>query len=306
MSGTPAHTGETYAWSWQGRTVRVAWEIGGDAPAEVIALPAFSTISTRTELYPLAEHLAAAGFRCVLLDWPGFGASDRLDLPYGPALYRSFLADFVATRPSGAAIVACGHAAGYALAVARALPGRIRALVLVAPTWRGPLPTVMGEHRRPLYVRIRAAVRAPLLGHLLYRANTVRPVLRMMLRRHVYSEAASVSAEIVAAKQRVARRGGARFGSAAFVTGAIDPVPDQASFLALFDPPPAPVLVLRGAQTPPRSAAEMDALATLPGVAMQHVPGALAPHEEHAATLAPHVAAFLRCHLVPSGANPAV
>jgi pimeloyl-ACP methyl ester carboxylesterase len=264
----------------------------------VIGLPAFSTISTRTELHPLADRLVAAGFRCVLLDWPGFGASDRLDLPYGPVLYGEFLADFVASRPAGAGIVACGHAAGYALAVARAQPGRIRALVLVAPTWRGPLPTVMGEHRRPLYARIRAAVRAPLLGHLLYRVNTVRPVLRMMLRRHVYSEAESVTAATVAAKQHVARQRGARFGSAAFVTGAIDPVPDRASFLALFDPPPAPVLVLRGEHTPPRSAAEMDALATLLGVAMQRVPGALAPHEEHAATLAPAMVAFFRHHLI--------
>jgi alpha-beta hydrolase superfamily lysophospholipase len=100
VSGAPARAGETYAWSWQGRTVRVAWEIRGDGPAEVIALPAFSTVSTRTELHPLADRFAAAGLRCVLLDRAGFGASDRLDLPYGPALHRAFLADFVATRPA--------------------------------------------------------------------------------------------------------------------------------------------------------------------------------------------------------------
>ena len=228
-----AHLGETYAWTWQGRSVRVAWEIRGEGPAEVIGLPAFSTISTRAELHPLADRLSAEGFRCVLVDWPGFGASDRLDLPYGPALYRAFLADFVATRPAGAA-------------VARAQPGHICALVLVAPTWRGPLPTVKGEHRRPLYARIRAAVRSPLLGHLLYRVNTVRPVLRIMLRRHVYSEPASVLAEAVARKQRVARQPGARFGSAAFVTGVLDPVSDRGSFPIQFDPLPAPVLVLRG------------------------------------------------------------
>lgn len=54
----------------------------------VCLLPAFSTVSSREEMRPLARHLAAAGFACTLLDWPGFGESTRGNLPYGPALYR--------------------------------------------------------------------------------------------------------------------------------------------------------------------------------------------------------------------------
>lgn len=274
----------------------VACEDVGDGPSQVLCLPALSTISTRDELRPLAGRLADHGFRCTLLDWPGFGASDRLPLDYAPDVMRGFLADLMPGLRPGLGVIACGHAAGYALGLARARPGLFGSLVLVAPTWRGPLPTAMGEHRRPVYAWVRRAVRMPVLGHLLYRANTSAPVLRMMMRRHVYSEADTVSPSLVTTKRRVARRAGGRFGPAAFVTGALDPVADRAAFLAMLRPPPGPTLVLRGEATPRRSAAEMDAMAAVPGVAACRVPGALSPHEEHPEVLAPIVADFLRHH----------
>lgn len=288
-----------FAWSWRGQPVAVAHEEVGDGPLPVLCLPAFSTISTREELRPVAELLAARGFRCTLLDWPGFGESDRPPLDHGPELVRAFLAGFAAGHGPGLGVLACGHAAGYALGLARDRPGLVVALALVAPTWRGPLPTAMGEHRRPAYARVRRAIRAPVLGELLYRANTAAPVLRLMMRRHVYGDPAAVTPAVVATKRAVARRPGARFGSAAFVTGALDPVPDRAAFLALLSPPPAPALVLRGEATPPRSAAEMEAMAALPGVEGQRVPGALSPHEEHPAAVAALVGRFLRRHLGP-------
>ena len=293
----PAPSEARFAWNWRGRPVAAAYEEIGDGPAQVLCLPAFSTVSTREELRPLAVLLAEEGFRCSLVDWPGFGGSDRHGFEYGPTLLRAFLAAFAEGRRPALGVVACGHAAGYALELARARPGLVGALVLVAPTWRGPLPTAMGGHRRRVYAWVRRAVRAPVLGHLLYRANTSAPVLRLMMRRHVYSEAETVSPALVEAKRRVARRPGARFGSAAFVTGALDPVDGRSAFLALLDPPPAPTLLLRGEATPPRSAAEMDAMAAAPGVESCRVPGALSPHEEHAAALAPPVMRFLDRHL---------
>lgn len=297
----------TFAWNWSGRAVAVAHEEVGAGPAPLLCLPAFSTISTRDELRPLALRLAGRGFRCTLLDWPGFGGSDRPRLDYGPALFRAFLSDFAAGFGPGLCVLACGHAAGYALDLARGRPGLVSALALVAPTWRGPLPTAMGEHRRGAYAWVRRAVRAPGLGELLYRANTSAPVLRLMMRRHVYGDPSAASPAAVDAKRRVARRPGARFGSAAFVTGALDPVPDRAAFLALLSPPPTPTLLLRGGATPPRSAAEMDAMAALPGVEAHRVPGALSPHEESPSAVAPIVAGFLERHLVArrGGAAPA-
>lgn len=290
---SPAAGIRHFHWSWRGRPVRVAHEAVG-AGAPVLLLPAFSTVCSREEMRPLADRLAAAGFGCTLLDWPGFGLSDRGRLDYGPALFHSFLADFAAAALTpGTAAVAAGHAAGYALALGQARPGLWRRLVLAAPTWRGPLPTAMGLRPRT-YAAARALVRAPVVGEAVYRLNTHSRVIGMMYRRHVYADAGRVTPGFVAEKQGLSRQPGARFGSVAFVTGALDPVADQGAFAALLQPPPAPTLVLCGKATPPKSRATMAAIPSGPDVEMRWVPGSLALHEENAAAIAGPVADFLK------------
>ncbi len=188
----------------------------------VLLLPAFSTVSTREEMRPLAERLAP-GFRTIVPDWPGFGRGQHPRLDHGPALHLAFLRAFLERVVAGpAAVVAAGHAGGYALALARERPGTWTRIALVAPTWRGPLPTMMGGYR-PMQDRLRAALRLPGVGHALYRLNVVRPVVVAMYRRHVYADPTRITPGFVADKAAVARRGGGRFGSAAFVTGALDP-----------------------------------------------------------------------------------
>ena len=287
----------TFEWTWNGRAVPVGYDVRGPdkkAGGTVVLLPAFSTVSTRDEMRPLAERLAPE-FRTLAPDWPGFGAGRHPALDHGPALHLAFLLAFldqVATRP--AAVVAAGHAAGYALALARSSPGAWSRIALVAPTWRGPLPTMMGGYR-PLQGRVRAALRLPGIGHALYRLNVATPVIATMCRRHVYADRGRITPAFVADKARVARRRGGRFGSAAFVTGALDPVQDQAAFLALAGPPAVPTLVIYGADTPPRSAAEMDALAQVPGVASHRLAaGSLGVHEEHPGAVAETLRPFLR------------
>ena len=282
----------SFHWEWRGRPIKVAYEtLGPSRP--VLLLPAFSTVSSREEMRPLAERLAAQGCSCMLVDWPGFGESTRGRLGYLPQLYRKFLADFVtAIVPSGAAVIAAGHAASYALMLARDRPGVCSHAVLLAPTWRGPLPTAMGEHPRA-YAWVRGLIGTSVIGEALYRLNTLRSVIGLMYRRHVYSEASRVTSAFVAKKQEVARRSGARFGSVAFVTGSLDPVSDRGAFLALFDPPPVPILVLCGNATPPRSKAEMAVLAEQPGIDLRWVRGSLGLHEEWAETIANPIARFV-------------
>jgi pimeloyl-ACP methyl ester carboxylesterase len=282
----------TFQWDWRGRPVKVAYEQLGTGRA-VLLLPAFSTVSSREEMRPLAEHLAARSCSCTLIDWPGFGDSTRGRLGYGPRLYHHFLPDFAAAVvPRDAAVVAAGHAASYALALARDRPGVWSHAVLLAPTWRGPLPTAMGEHPR-VYAGVRSLVGTPVIGEALYRLNTLRSVIGLMYRRHVYSEASRITPAFVANKQNAARRPGARFGSAAFVTGHLDPVSDRAAFLALFDPPPMPILVLCGNATPPRSKAEMVVLAGQSSIDFRWVAGSLGLHEEYAQKIADPIFRFL-------------
>src|SRR6516164_3365288 len=129
-------------------------------------------------------------------------------------------------------VVAAGHAATYVLHHAAHRPGTIARAALIAPTWRGPLPT-MGGGQRPLFQAIRRAVETPYVGPLLYRLNVNPFVVRKMVAGHVYSDANWLTGERLAQKCRVIDAAGARFASAAFVTGALDPVARRAEFLAL-------------------------------------------------------------------------
>jgi pimeloyl-ACP methyl ester carboxylesterase len=281
-----------FAWTWQGKPVEATYEVVGTG-APVLLLPAFSTVSTREEMRPLASRLAASEFACTLLDWPGFGTSTRGRLDYGPALYRRFLADFVpAVLPAGAAVIAAGHASGYALALGHDRPGLWRRVVLLAPTWRGPLPTAMGPRPRT-YALARALVGAPGIGEALYRVNIHPRVIGMMYRRHVYAVAEHVTPDFVAAKRAIASRPGARFASVAFVTGGLDPVSDRPAFQHLLAPPPAPTLILCGTATPPKSKAEMAAIETGPDVRVEWVPGSLGLHEESADSVRGPAVSFL-------------
>jgi pimeloyl-ACP methyl ester carboxylesterase len=280
------------SWEYGGRSITISYETLGQG-TPVLLLPAFSTVSTRDEMRPLAALLGARGFGCTLLDWPGFGESMRGRRDYAPALYRACLAAFVSTvRPTPVSVVAAGHAAGYALGYGHERPQNWRRIVLLAPTWRGPLPTAMGPHPRACGAA-RTLVRAPVLGEAVYRLNTLRRVVSAMYRRHVYSDPTRLTDDFVAEKQRIAGAPGARFASVAFVTGALDPLPDRASFLRLLSPPPAPTLVLCGEATPPKSRAEMAAIPAGEGVDVRWVPGSLGLAEEQAAAISDEVATFL-------------
>jgi pimeloyl-ACP methyl ester carboxylesterase len=284
--------GQRFSWRWDGKPIDAAHEVVGTG-RPVLLLPAFSTVSTREEMRPLASRLAVSGFACTLLDWPGFGSSTRGPLGYGPALYRRFLADFIqAVLPAGAAVVAVGHASAYALTLGHDRPGLWRRAVLLAPTWRGPLPTAMGPRPRA-YRLAHSLVAAPVIGEALYRANIHPSVIGLMYRRHVYAAAERVTPDLVANKRGVAHHPGARFASVAFVTGMLDPVSNRAAFQSLLTPPPAPTLILCGTATPPKSKAEMAAIETGSDVRLEWVPGSLGLHEEEAEAISGPVASFL-------------
>ncbi len=115
----------------------------------------------------------------------------------------------------------------------------------------------------------------------------------MMYRRHVYADASRLTPDFVANKRGYACRPGARFGSVAFVTGALDPFSDRAGFQALLAPPPAPTLILCGESTPPKSRAEMAAIPSGSELRVQWVAGSLGLHEEKADRILGTIAAFL-------------
>lgn len=285
-----------YHWSWKNKTVSVIYEVLGEGQP-VLLLPAFSSVSTRDEMRGLAEQLGQQ-YQVVILDWPGFGQSARPAFNYQPALYRAFLKDFVRSIfVEPVVVVAAGHAAGYVMELAQRQPPAWAWVVLVAPTWRGPLPTAMGEHRW-FYGFLRFLVKLPILGQVLYWLNTLPPFLRFMLRRHVFAEKKHVTSGLMAQKQRSAKQQGARHASVAFVTGALDPVQKRSEFVDYFQPlPPVPVLLVIGEQTPRKSLAEMEFLAHFTAAQVHRMPGSLGLHEEYPEQLAEGILPFLRKYL---------
>ena len=280
-------------WTWHGKTIDLGFDTSGQGPT-VLLLPALSSISTRREMWPLQERLSSQ-YRTVSVDWPGFGDQARPAIDWIPAAYAAFLEYILeAVAPSPHAIIAAGHAATYALAHACARPASLGRLVLVAPTWRGPLPTMMNG-RRPFFNQLCKFVDLPVLGPLLHKLNVNGVVVRFMASGHVYADPAWLSGERLREKLAVTRAGGDRFASIRFVTWGLVPIDTREQFLALARQAVIPMLMVYGDQTPPRSRAEMEALATISDMRSVGIPrGKLSLHEEFAAQV---VAPFLACDL---------
>jgi pimeloyl-ACP methyl ester carboxylesterase len=285
-------TSRDFQWSWHGQRLVLGLDEAGDG-ALVLLLPALSSISTRGEMRPLMERLASR-FRVTAIDWPGFGTRPRPNVCWTPDALSTFLENVlenVVGRPHG--IVAAGHAASYVLHCASRRSGITDRLVLIAPTWRGPLPTVAGGDR-PFFAKIRRAIETPGIGSLLYRLNVNSFVVGKMVAGHVYSDPTWLSGERLIEKRQVIDAPGARFGSAAFVTGALDRISSRANFLALAGRATVPIFLIYGAETPSRSRAEMDALAAAPGVQTERLQrGKLSVHEEFPDDVASFVGPFL-------------
>jgi hypothetical protein len=169
---------------------------------------------------------------------------------------------------------------------------RFARTALLAPTWRGPLPTVMGPHRR-IWRAMEALVTAPIVGPPLYAMNSSRRFIRWMMRRHVYAEEEHITDGLLDARVRTAHRRNARFAAAAFVTGGLDLFHSREAFLSAARAHLAPLLVAMGARTPPRSLDEMKALAALPDVRSTTLPGSLAFYDEYPDEAAAEVRRFI-------------
>jgi pimeloyl-ACP methyl ester carboxylesterase len=270
---------ERLTWHYDGATIELGADWSGQGPL-VLLLPALSSISTRREMRPLQERLCAS-YRAVSIDWPGFGDRPRARHDGRPAIYLDFLSYLTdKVLPPVHTVIAAGHAATFTLLHACVHPGSFKQLVLVAPTWRGPLPTMMNG-RRPVFDHICRMVDLPVMGPLLYRLNVNRLVIRYMAAAHVYTYAAWLHGERLREKLAVIRPRGARFSSVRFVTGKLDPLATRTEFLDLARRSPVPMLMLYGAQTPSRSRSEMEALPSVPGIHSVMLPlGKLSVHEE--------------------------
>ncbi|MDZ8187907.1 MAG: alpha/beta hydrolase [Nostoc sp. ChiSLP02] len=281
---------QEYLWNWENQQLRVVYEtLGKGSP--LLLLPAFSSVSTRLEMGELAR-LLAPHFQVVAVDWPGFGESSRPSLNYRPEIYQQFLEDFVnAIFKTPIIAIAAGHASTYVLQLAVKQSSAFSRIVLLAPTWRGPLPT-MGASQE-IAGMVRELVRSPILGQALYKLNTTPSFLNFMYRRHVFTDTAKLTPSFIEKKWQTTQQPGARFASAAFVTGNLDAVRQQSDFLKLVESLTVQLMVVIGESSPAKSREQMNALAALPGVRSTVIRGSLGLHEEYPADVLAVVQDFL-------------
>ena len=160
-----------------------------------------------------------------------------------------------------------------------------------SPAWRGPLPTMMGR-KHPMFAQISRMVDWPVVGDLLYRLNVNRFMVRKMALGHVYAESSSLSEAQFEEKLAVTRASG--HSSIRFVAGELDPMATREAFLSAAQQVNDLIMVVYGAETPPRSRAEIEALAGLPNVVAAVVAHAkLAVHEESPDEVATTIKKFL-------------
>ena len=279
-------------WIWDGKAVWTGTTRYGDGPT-VLLLPALSSISTRREMRPLQEALGSS-FNTFAVDWPGFGDLSRPKVAWSPAACRQFMKHVVGNIVKPAATVAAGHAAGYAIAHSADSGMSMGPLCLISPTWRGPLITMMGR-RLALFRWLAHAVDLPVLGPILYRLNVNTPIVRMMVRGHVYADIGWLTPERLKDKLAVIDAAGARHASFRFVAGELDPFDARSEFLKAASRIKTPILIVYAAGSPLKSKAEMAALAGLSNMKSAEVPeGKLSVHEEFPEVVAPIILDFLR------------
>lgn len=279
-----------YNWNFLGKQYQIVYEtIGAGNP--ILLLPALSTVSSRTEMKGIA-NLLATQYRVTVLDWLGFGESQCPPVDYSPVLFQQLLSDFVkSVFNSSIILISAGHASGYALKFAQDNPDLIAKLVLIAPTWQGPL-RVMGL---PDGARngVKNLVRSPFIGQILYYLNTTPAFLRFMYKRHVYVDEAKLTPEFITQKHEITSKPGGRYAPAAFVTGAIDPVTDREEYLQLLDSISMPVLIILAENAPPKSKAEMEAMAEFEQVQTVRLAGTLGIYEEYSEAVTEAIKNFL-------------
>jgi pimeloyl-ACP methyl ester carboxylesterase len=283
---------EEIAWKCDDHDLSIGLDRSGTGPS-ILMLPALSSISTRSELSPLQTRLAKHFDTCCI-DWPGFGTLPKPKVDWRPEIYDRYLSHLFETRiPNPAGIIAAGHSAGYVLRYFARNPQHQSRLVLLSPTWRGPLPTMMNG-QRGFFSKIVKTVDLPIVGGVLYRLNVNSMVVGMMARGHVYEAADWLRGQRLQAKMAVTHTPGARHASVRFVCGRLDPYLSREEQFSDVLKITNPMMHVYSVNAPRKSRLEMEALAQHPSMQSKTMPrGKLSFYEEYPDETAEVIRRFL-------------
>ena len=247
-----------------GRKIRLTVEHRGpkDAPM-LLLLPALSTVSSRGEWLNFADSIQDK-YHIISFDWPGFGDSNRPRMQYNIEILCSALSVILEYlkqyNHDKLTVIAAGHSASVALSLATGYSEEWEQLILIAPTWRGPLPSMSGWHPK-YFAWLRWIVSLPIIGPILYYINTSQGILKYMLRRHVWRDIKLLTTKEILEQQKLSRQPGARFASISFVSGGFDPSGERSWWLEQVRQLKCKLHVVVATEAPARSKKEMQILA---------------------------------------------
>ena len=224
---------------------------GPESPRSLLLLHSINAAPSAMEMKPLFEHFAPQ--RPVFApDLPGFGLSQRGDLPYSPDFYAQAVADVVKQLEGPPPdVVALSLTCEFAARAVSQLGAQIRSLTLISPTGVG--------HRQPpppeTGARINRVLRVGWIGNTLWRALVSRPSIRYFLGQAFYG---SAPGELVDYAVATAKVSGATAAPFSFLT------------MQLFTPEAAKALYA-GLQIPTLLVYDQD-----PNIGFEQVPELLA------------------------------
>ncbi|QNI43761.1 hypothetical protein SynA1528_02765 [Synechococcus sp. A15-28] len=203
--------------------IQMKWE-GKREKSPMLMLPALSTILNSDE-WQHFKAIVTDKYQLITIDWPGFGESDKIDIHYSGTVLQETLKKAIKVIQSKnyrkLTIIAAGHSASVVLTLKDKYINTIKQIVLIPPTWRGPLPSMTGWSPKRLNI-INEIVRLPIIGPMLYFINTTKVIIRFMMKRHVWLNKNDLDNDKIRKLQVLSRQKGARYASAAFVTGRLD------------------------------------------------------------------------------------
>ena len=171
----------------------------------------------------------------MLVDWLGFGTSDRPDAPYGWALYGEQLERIrvAAMQPGEASVdvVALSLPGQYVVVAAAEHPQRFGRIVLISPTGFGRFKGSAGRASR----NIDRFLRLTGIGRLLFAVLARRQVIRWFLRQ-IFADPEQVPREYERYCWRTCQQPGAFRAPLAFVSGLLNDPRAEGAYQRLANP----------------------------------------------------------------------
>ena len=205
----------------------------GEGPT-VLLLHSFNAAGSGVELAPLASRLAEH-HRVVLIDWLGFGTSDRPDAPYGSELYGEQLerirAAALGPGETTVDVVVLSLPGQYVVVAASANPERYGRIVLISPTGFGRFKGRAGRTSRDLY----RALRVTGIGRLLFAVLARRRVIRWFLRQ-IFADPQCIPRKYERYCWSTCQQRGAVHAPLAFVSGLLNDPRAEGAYRRLANP----------------------------------------------------------------------